>query len=263
MSFLTLFAAGKSMIGMGDKNSPYRMRAANLLPKFESPKNPFAPKAPEVKSAPCQSPELIPADVTHGKVPIEAAPKAKPAIMETASLFDSVLKLAVVSAPVDEPVKQMETIPVAKTVVEKAKTSSLPPLPQTPAILNTVKPTQPETPAIVPVKTATPFSGWMKKINPLAYLPDMRSSKVKPVTRPKQAELSLEKIKVMRNHLNDADLEIKGAKAPEKKSVLAAKLQPLASAQTKTLDRLTTRFFGASSNQLQTHAQCQITTTIQ
>ena len=45
MSLVRLLAAGKSLVGMRDTASPYRMNKHGMLPKFVSPKNPFAPAA--------------------------------------------------------------------------------------------------------------------------------------------------------------------------------------------------------------------------
>src|SRR5208337_421672 len=70
MSLLKLLATGRSLVGMRNTNSPYRMRAGQFLPKFGSPKNPFAPPPPASADAP--------------------APSVEPALpgKETGSLFD-------------------------------------------------------------------------------------------------------------------------------------------------------------------------------
>jgi hypothetical protein len=67
------------------------------------------------------------------------------------------------------------------------------------------------------LKAAALLSGWRAKIGGL--LPRPRSKAVKPAiprfTKPPvQGELSLDKIKVVRNDLSDADLEVVPAKAP-------------------------------------------------
>lgn len=41
MSWLRLLAAGKSLVGLSDGVSPYRVRNRDQLPKFEAASNPF------------------------------------------------------------------------------------------------------------------------------------------------------------------------------------------------------------------------------
>ncbi len=76
---------------MKENISPYRMRTANLLPKFESAKN-FSPK-PAPKTEPVKSAANIEA----------IAPAAKVAPMETYPLFDSELKPVVRSGGATRP----------------------------------------------------------------------------------------------------------------------------------------------------------------
>ena len=45
MSLVRLLTTGKSLVGMRDTASRYRMNKQGVLPKFISPKNPFAPPA--------------------------------------------------------------------------------------------------------------------------------------------------------------------------------------------------------------------------
>ena len=64
MSFSKLLAASKSMVGVSATHNPYRMRPENLLPKFESKKNPFA----SVTRAEATKTEAVPAGVElHAK----------------------------------------------------------------------------------------------------------------------------------------------------------------------------------------------------
>jgi hypothetical protein len=117
------------------------------------------------------------------------------------------------------------------------------------------------------------ISAWLRKLNPLGFL----SRQVSRVNRarprdghpPVQTELSLERVKVMRNDLLDADLEIKPAPpAPARSSAMtptAALPRPdrLHAAEPTAWGRLTARFFNAETpkNHQQDHAQCQISTT--
>ncbi len=80
MSLLRLLSAGKSLMGVKDADSPYRMTTQNLLPKFGSAKNPFAltPK-PE---PPPYLPDPVPA-------PASESPSSEPAPLETIPLFET------------------------------------------------------------------------------------------------------------------------------------------------------------------------------
>src|SRR5579883_2890031 len=90
MSFSRLLAAGTSLVGMTNAQTPYRMREENLLPKFESKKNPFAAPKTEAHNA-------APAKVEA----VAATSAVKVAPMETYPLFDAQLKPAVACATVE------------------------------------------------------------------------------------------------------------------------------------------------------------------
>jgi hypothetical protein len=206
------------------------MRTENLLPKFESPKNPFAglqkAEQPVATAAP---------------VVAAAAPMAKAAtgVMETSFLFDAQLQpvavVAEVKPVVAAPVAQVESKPASPVVVAK-----------TPVAEPAARPAAP-----VEAK-AKPLSEWVKKLNPLAHLPT-RETESKPA-RPRtavQTELSLERVKVVRNELNDTDLEVVlPARAVEKTEFVGPKLQPMARTDETTLSRLTSRFFSAGQPQV-------------
>ena len=236
MSVLRLLATGKSLIGMKDASSPYRMRTANLLPKFESTKNPFAPKK-----------ELAQAEV------VIAPAKAEPARLETPPLFDAQLQPAVTPRPVMES-KPVLTPPIAIKVEFKPALAG--------AIVPIAKPIS-QPPAIraatisvpsAPTAKRTPLFAWVKKVNPLAYLPARESessrAKSKVGRTPVQGELSLEKVKVIRNDLNDADLEVIAARPSGTPVLTGPRLQPLVRTETTTISRMTARFFGAGQPQV-------------
>ena len=73
------------------------------------------------------------------------------------------------------------------------------------------------------------YPGGVEAVKPLAFLPARKSAaqpaKARPVRTPVQAELSLERVKVVRNDLSDADLEVVSAKTP---SSVPAKTEPIA-----------------------------------
>src|SRR5262249_235881 len=72
MSLVRLLTAGKSLIGIQEETSRYRMRAKNLLPKFGSDKNPFAAPAPAATSSPNLFPAPEPVVDPAPSAPVEA-----------------------------------------------------------------------------------------------------------------------------------------------------------------------------------------------
>jgi hypothetical protein len=237
MSFTKLLATGKSLIGMKDQDCPYRMRRKNLLPKFESTKNPFATPAKV---------EAIAATSGNGTV---VATNNCVGPMETSLLFDAQLKPAVKVDAIVVPVKESRPAPAQSIPVRVA------PKPASAALeLPTVKPvaTQPATqgrPASKPVG----FPAWMKKLNPLAHLPVRQSSgqhgKSKTGRTPVQADFAWENVKVVRNDLNDTDLAVVTVPAAGK-AVSERRSPSLQRTEPTTLNRLTARFFGTGQPQV-------------
>lgn len=132
MNLGKLLVAGKTIIGGGGEIS-YRINDRGYLPKFISPKNPFAPA-----------------------VKAEPAPKAD-----------------------EVPVKQ-------GLASDGTKTQKLPTFPA----------------ARIRKKS------WVSKFNPLSVWRRSRTPAPQKAQRPMQAELSLDRVKVMHNDLTDADVEI-------------------------------------------------------
>lgn len=234
MSLLKLLAAGRSLIGTRAAQSPYRMRTANLLPKFESSKNPFASKA---KAEAQEQPKAIKSVAQ----PVAAAAKpAKPAKMETISLFGAK------AAEVATPARIAEAQPVP---VEQRTKLEAPKVPEAPEA------SVPVPVKVVPARKRAPFGQWVKKLNPLKLLPaQMEGKKKSPragAGRPAvQAELSLEKVKVMRNDLSDADLEIMPAKptilpGPSGLPDAAGPMMSMTRTQPTSWNRLTSGVSGA------------------
>ena len=80
MSLLRLLATGKSLIGVKDTDSPYRMTTQNLLPKFPLAKNPFVSAASlePAQGAPAPAP-ASPAEVAgHEAAKMETVPLFAP-----------------------------------------------------------------------------------------------------------------------------------------------------------------------------------------
>jgi hypothetical protein len=217
MSLLRLLATGKSLVGMPNTNSRYQMRSRNLLPKFGSAKNPFAAPPPPNSESP------------------GATNNSTPAKLETASLFEP-------AAP--EPVPTKPARPVA------AKESKTPP-PQAaaPAPPAKVEARQADKPApVAPSGKPTRVGGWVKKLNPLSLLPPWRGegNRGRPARKHVQTELTLEKVRVVRNDLSDMDFEI----VPGRLMGLPSGASPILSHQPSSSEpgawsRLTSKFMGA------------------
>lgn len=202
---------------MQDTNTRYQMRTENLLPKFISPKNPFAqppkPASPAVSS------------VASAK-------------LATGSLFDSTSR------------------PAAPVVAAESK----------PRPARSVKVETKPVPAPVPAPAAVPLSplpaakksnrfDWLSKLNPLALMPSFggsaaNSSRSRSGRRPVQAELSLDKVRVVRNDLSSADIEIVPGKLMGMPSGASPVLSAAERVETGAWGRLASRFLGAEQTQI-------------
>jgi hypothetical protein len=230
MSLLRLLAAGRSLVGMKDITARYRMRTAGLLPKFGSPKNPFAtPTKAESKSKPGIAPEAGPITT-----------KPEPAKMETVPLFDGKPKASV--APITPVVPAAPAAPAkAKEPVREAIQAARPELKPKPAKLVTAP------------RKPVAFGGWVTKINPFPLLRRLKpgtnkSPKARPARAAVQGELSLEKVKVVRNDLNDADVELMPMRPAVVTSASSAVLPSTTKTGPTTWNRLTSRFVGAGES---------------
>jgi len=176
MNLGKLLVAGKSIIG-GRGEIAYRISDRTYLPKFISPKNPFAPPV-KVEPAP----------------PVVVPPPAG------------------VVAP-DK----------TGTATDGTKTQKLPTFP------------------------AARFrkAGWLRKFNPISIWRGSRPPTLPKAHRPMQAELSLDRVKVVHNDLSDADVEIvpiKSRTAPEAVELI---LPPAHGGD--SWGRLSTKIFGAKT----------------
>jgi hypothetical protein len=169
MNLGKLLAAGKSIIG-GRGEISYRISDRVALPKFISPKNPFAPAV-------------------------------KP-----------------------EPEPKADEVPVKKGLAsDGAKTQKLSTFPA------------------APIRKRN----WFGKLNPVSFWRGSRPSAPQKAQRPLQAELSLDRVKVMHNDLTDADVEIvpiKSRTVPEPETPI---LPPAGSGD--SWSRLSAKIFGAKA----------------
>jgi hypothetical protein len=215
MSLGKLLTTGKSLVGLHNATGRYHLRKG-ALPKFESAKNPFAVKVPA--ELPEREPNL---------------PKLTPAEMAAADL------------------KKTQRIPLVGEPKIVAKPESQPIQPIQP-----VPPTQPVRPA-EPVTSAAVVDGWLKKINPMVWFGSRKPAQTKPVIRrfskghvPVQGELSLDNIKVMRNDLSEADVEVVPAKSrptasqPSGDAAAAVMTVPELPSARRALDYLNDRLLG-------------------
>jgi hypothetical protein len=216
MSVLRLLATGRSLVGLKEPVSPYRMRTQGLLPKFGSSKNPFA-------------------------APTRPEPPAAPARQETGTLFEAEPKpQPVTPTPVKpaKPVRAVAAAPMAAAAV--------------------VEPKPPGPARVDPAALAKSSSiwGWVKQLSPRSLLVRRgpgapKSARSWPSHRPVQAELSLDKVKVVRNDLTDTDLEIVPARLMGLPSGASPVLSQSGKSEPAAWDRLASRFFGAEK----THAK--------
>jgi len=183
MSLGKLLTTGKSLVGLSQSGSRYQLRKG-ALPKFESAKNPFTAKSqPESGEREPQLPKL------------EAA------------------ESAVVDAKKPQHLSALGALIVDR---EAAVVASRAVPPAGPAKVSE------------PSKVAAPVDSWLKKINPMVWFGNRKPAEPKPAIprfskphAPIQGELSLDNIKVMRNDLSEADVEVVPAKARAPKAISA------------------------------------------
>ena len=174
MSLGKLLTAGKSLVGLHNSAARYQLRTG-AMPKFGSGKNPFAAR-PNSEEPSAEPEQLTPSE------------------MAAASLKDT------------------QRLPLLTPKPEASGESLQSAQPGTPATVPS--PTLPEGGAPnVPVKAPSVVDGWLKKLNPLVWWenrkPAAPPSAVPGFNKaPVQGELSLDNIKVMRNDLSDADVEV-------------------------------------------------------
>ena len=157
------------------------MRSGFLLPKFVSPRNPFAPRA-QPPPAPAGL-DAGPAAVSGGLTAAEVA----------AAKLDETQRLPVAAAP--------------------AEVSRMP------------------SPPAGPPRFSKQAGGWLRRLNPFAWRgsrkPAAKSAPPRFSPAPLQGELSLDNVKVVRNDLSDADVEI----IPVSKVNRSRSLRPAAEAE--------------------------------
>ena len=176
MRLLRLLATGKSLEGFKDSEVRYQVTGQRLLPTFGSAKNPFR------------------AMDRPGPAPLDARMEGKGTTVSIRQKATGVEAQA----------------PAHDTAETRASAASGPPLALVRFALRKL------TTALQP-RAAAFQSKWSEKFSALLSRPGGKAASVAmphPTKLPVQEELSLDKIKVVRNDLSDADLEVVPAKSP-------------------------------------------------
>ena len=209
MSLLRLLTTGKSLIGVRDAASPYRLTTQRLLPQFGTARNPFSSR---VKTEPV--PPEAPSPEDHGD---NGVPVAKPVLPDPNG--DSAAMLQPVAARRAAPAK-FDARNLARAFWRR---------------------------------TTALLSAWQAKL--CGLLAHSGRKPVKPAIPrfprpPVQGELSLDRIKVMRNDLSDADLEVVPARMPPAPmpTTLAPQVIAKAGVGKSVWGRVTTRVLGAGKS---------------
>jgi hypothetical protein len=235
MSIGRLLAAGKSM-AVGHVRGRYRVDKRVQLPKFNSPKNPFAAESK------VQSPE---SRVQSQEKEVQS-PESKVQSLEPAAVVE-------VPEQLREPNITMLGVPPS------GGSDTRPPKGGTPNKLpvKTLADLAARGPEIVGAKAVRAVK-WVgevgKKFNPLPLLARRRGparSAFRSVSRPAvQTELSLDSVKVMRNDLSDADLEVVVSKTAPARPKERVELVPVeeAAASGNPFSRVSEWMFGAKSS---------------
>ena len=200
MSLMQLLTNGKTLVDLKHSTHRYHMPGKNFFPKFGALKNPFTP--PE-KNEPAAA-VIAPAIAKEAKPKPYTRP-AKIPVKIPAVILKATQRMAVLS----EKLKETKRLPFV------AARKSAAPQPASPAWWEKFLD---EAGAVM-----SKLAGWWSQ----------RKSPVKPAIprfdKPVvQGELSLENIKVVRNDLNDADLEVVPAKTFTGETNFKPALQPQA-----------------------------------
>lgn len=197
MSLLKLLTTGKSLVGLKDAESRYRMTNQRLLPKFGAGKNPFRAM---------DAAETVPV----AAMPAAEAKLATPVVEDIRVGSSSGAADAGAIAPAQEIAAQRASL--LRLGASKCREFA-----------------------------ATLQSRWTLQLGSLFSRPTRKAARpvavpVPAQKLPMQGQLSLDQIKVMRNDLSDADLEVVAAKAKQR-SVPMPKPAPAAQATAETPDR--------------------------
>ena len=228
MSLIRFLAAGSSLRGIKDRRSPYKMVQQNLLPKFGAEKG--EEKAPAPQAAPTPQPPAVSRPVVRPKHGQQTRERMR--MSESGADPKNDAPDGLKPGPQSQqgrggtrPYRAAGDLKPSPQSVEKMQTS---------AAEGVAKKMPVET-----TGTGGIFRRWAQMKNPFRAKPVVRKA-VPPV----QAELRLESIKVVRNDLSEADLEIvPRAAAKELEPPVSGSATPQSSRV--AWQRIATRLFGA------------------
>ena len=263
MSLLRLLRAGKSLVGSGESAARYRLLSGPALPKFGSDKNPFREPSrtraentvaePGVAASAC----LASAQRRAGDedVPAESAVAASnlrapvtPDLPKIAEHQDAPCEMPSVKAVECKPAvdnARKEKRPVARRAV--VETDAKPEVSGGTSSASNETPVKPVGVVAAGAKAAARVLRLNSKLNPLfGWARPKGGARALPRTDALvQGELSLDRVKVVRNDLSDSDLEIVPAKKPSPAPVPAPELAATVSSSPRAWERMTSRLFGA------------------
>ncbi len=270
MSLVRLLTTGKSLVGMQDNLSRYRLTKQRLLPKFGSGKNPFAPpeKTEPAKPAPVEAPPAMAEAGVSAPIQPETAPffENKAGGLDAAASVRSIERGALSypgvtvergsagASPYQRESVESISVQPAKTGTKAEGATAVVP-PREPVLANRNGQRDLAPPLAALSRKSALAGNWLKVAGLLAGLLERkrRTAGLKPARMPVQSELSLEKVKVVRNDLSDADLEFRTARRPVPPPA-ASPFSPPALNSTRpeptAWGRLTSRFFKAGHTQI-------------
>jgi len=186
MSLMQLLSAGKTLVSGGEPMGRYRINTGYHLPKFGSTKNPFQKPAEAKPAAQAEMQMPAPIQKEAEQVRLSSAELAAAELKETQRVP---VVPVVAAAPADAPVRE-KVHPVLAMLDWMDDTAG--------RVKERI--TKLELPNLIPKRKAATATPVVQKT----------------VAGPVQPELSLEKVRVVRNDLSDADLEIVPVKVQPK-----------------------------------------------
>jgi hypothetical protein len=168
MSLGRLLTSGKSLIGMQNTEGRYEMRPRNLLPKFGSEKNPFSTAKPE---------------------PLQAAATEKVRVETRVMVSVSMTPAEIAAARL----KETRRLPAIQSIRPESEPAS--------GLRVRARSAMERSAALI--QKWNPWSAERRAVKAQAKPAIPRFDKT-----PVQTELSLDRIKVIRNDLSEADVEV-------------------------------------------------------
>lgn len=264
MSLLRLLRAGKSLVGR-ESSGHYRLLNGPALPKFGSDKNPFREPARtrQSRTRP-EMPATVAAPVESSNPEPMVAPSTQPVRCESSAAVNPKRKTARKSVPEEKHSAMKAEIKTAAAPDSEPASSpnqSVAAAGNGSAGSETPRHLSASPKKTVVAATASVLKAGARAAARLAQL----NSKLNPVswrTRAKggaralpftdkamvQGELSLDRVKVVRNDLSDSDLEIVPAKKPTQVPLPAPVLATAEKSPEGAWGRMTGRLFGAGKS---------------